>query len=32
MEIRALNSEGRVTLPLSNVARIPQSPRLHPVR
>ncbi|HET7332090.1 hypothetical protein [Dyella sp.] len=32
MEIRALNSEGRVTLPLSNVARIPQSPRLHSVR
>lgn len=32
LEIQALDREGRVTLPLSNVARIPMPPRLHPVR
>lgn len=32
MEIQVLNREGRVTLPLSNVTRIPLSPRLHSIR
>lgn len=32
MEIKALNREDRVTLPLSNIARMPLSPHLHPVR
>ncbi|MFC3651433.1 hypothetical protein ACFONN_07770 [Dyella humi] len=32
MEIQALNREDRVTLPLSNIARMPLSPHLHPVR
>jgi hypothetical protein len=32
LEIQAMNREGRVTLPLSNVARMPLPPRLHPVR
>lgn len=32
MEIKTLNRESGVTLPLSNVARIPLSPRLYPVR
>lgn len=32
LEIQALNREGSVTLPLSNVARIPLSPHLHSVR
>jgi hypothetical protein len=32
LEIQAMNREGQVTLPLSNVARMPLPPRLHPVR
>ncbi|GLQ95013.1 hypothetical protein [Dyella acidisoli] len=32
MEIQTLNRESGVTLPVSNVTRIPLSPRLHPVR
>jgi hypothetical protein len=32
MEIQTINREDRVTLPLSNVARMPLSPRPHPVR
>ncbi|RUL77733.1 hypothetical protein [Dyella choica] len=32
LEIQAMKHEGRVTLPLSNVARMPLPPRLHPVR
>lgn len=32
MEIQTLNREDRVTLPLSNIARMPLSPRIHPVR
>ena len=32
MEIQAFHRESRATLPLNNVARIPLSPRLHPVR
>lgn len=32
LEIQAFNCEGHVRLPLSNVARIPMPPRLHPVR
>ncbi|GGA38148.1 hypothetical protein [Dyella nitratireducens] len=32
LEIQAMHREGSVTLPLSNVARIPLPPHLHPVR
>lgn len=32
VEIQALNREDRVTLPLSNITRMPLTPRLHPVR
>lgn len=31
MEIQALHCEERVTLPLSNITRMPLSPRLHTV-
>jgi hypothetical protein len=31
MEIQALHREERVTLPLSNITRMPLSPRLHTV-
>jgi hypothetical protein len=32
LQIQTMDREGNVTLPLSNVARIPLPPRLHPVR
>ena len=32
LEIQTMNREGQVTLPLSNVARIPLPPHLHSVR
>ncbi|HKT27430.1 hypothetical protein [Dyella sp.] len=31
LEIQAMHREGSVTLPLSNVARMPLTPRLHTV-
>lgn len=32
LQIQTLNREGNVTLPLSNVARMPLTPHLHSVR